>query len=235
MLPKFARETLQRVALRCGFNVTRLSPFERAIRRIELAQPEFLFLQVGAFNGVTSDPFVRLISPDWKCILVEPQERHFAILELLYHGQDNVSCVNCAVSDEESTATLFTVREDVEGMPHWAPQLASFRKDVISSHRFLIPDLDEQLMETRVACRTLKSLLDQHQFPHLDLLAIDVEGYDFEVIRQIDTLDFPPKLIYYEHHHLGDADYAASLEFLAERGYRTQVVNKFDTFAQRIA
>ena len=49
---------------------------------------------------------------------------------------------------------------------------------------------------------------------------IDVEGYDYHVLRQIDFSRFSPKLIQYEHQHLSDDELAASTALLSSRGYR---------------
>ena len=66
-----------------------------------------------------------------------------------------------------------------------------------------------------------------------NLLAIDVEGYDVEVVKQIDSMNCKPRFIYYEHKHLSWEEHRASLEFLSQRGYRTHAVNEADTFAER--
>ena len=226
------RYLLHSAVLGCGFRLVRASPFERAIRRWELTHDDFYFVQIGAHNGVTSDPFQRFIVEGlWTCVLVEPQPESFQILQTIYCDRDKVHCINAAIGPEEGTLRLYQIRDSVEGLPYWANQLASTRREVIASHADRIPQIDQYIEEVEMPCRTLASVcLDQH-LPRIDLLAIDVEGYDYEVVRHIDQLPYRPKFIYYEHLHLSVDDYQASLKFLQSRGYRTQSVNNGDTFA----
>ncbi len=227
------RQLLHRTALRFGFRLSRVKPFERAIRRFGLRHDDFYFVQVGAYNGVTSDPFVPwLIEGVWTCVLIEPQRRYFDVLQNIYGDRENIQCHNVAIGTEDGTTQMYVVREDAEGLPHWASQLASFRYEVVASHADRIPNIKELIETQNVPCRTLGSLVQESQLPRIDLVAIDVEGYDFEVLKQIDQLPARPKFVYYEHGHLSDADYRESLKFLAERGYRTHSVNEGDTFGE---
>ncbi len=128
--------------------------------------------------------------------------------------------------------------QDVHGpygrrcLPYWASQLASLRYEVIASHEDRIPGLREWIVEVDVPSRRLSTLVREAAFPRVDLLAIDVEGYDFEVVKQIDQLEQLPRMIYYEHRHLSESDYQQSLAFLRDRGYRTASIEG-DTFAER--
>jgi FkbM family methyltransferase len=227
------RKLLHRSVLACGFRLVRAAPFERALRRWELDRDDFYLLQVGAHNGVTSDPMHRFVSEGhWDCLLVEPQRPSFEVLQTIYAGMDRVKTVQSAVGPQPGTLTLYRIRDDAIGVPHWANQLASVRRDVIASHADRIPGLESLIIEEAVACQTLRSLFDASGFPRLDLLATDVEGYDWEIVQQIDSLPMRPPFIYYEHLHLGTERYRESLAFLAKRGYRCHAVNNGDTFAE---
>ena len=127
------------------------------------------------------------------------------------------------------------VRSDVDGLPYWCSQLASLKYEVIASHEDRIPGLRNWIIEVDVPSRTLSSLLADSHYPRLDLLAIDVEGFDYEVLKQIDSLSFIPHFIYFEHRHLSPDDHRESLTFLAARGYQTISVNDGDSFAERIS
>lgn len=232
-LRHICRNLLHRTVLSLGFQLSRARPFERAIRRFELTHDDFYFVQVGAYNGVTSDPFVPfLIEGVWTCALIEPQQRYFDVLQNIYGDRNQIACRNVAIGPSDGTATMYSVREDAAGLPHWASQLASFQYDVIASHADRIPNIEDLIEAHDVPCVTLATVVQEAKFPRVDLLAIDVEGYDFEVLKQLDELPTRPRFIYYEHGHLSEADYEASLRFLSERGYRTHSVNEGDTFAE---
>lgn len=232
---QFFRRLLHKLVLSTGFRLSRVTPFERELRRWELDHADFYFLQVGAHNGVTSDPFQRFIVENlWNCILVEPQAAHFDVLRTIYCDREKVACHQVAIGDPDRPMVMYRVRDDAEGVPYWASQLASMRYEVIASHETEIPNLRELIVADPVQCTTLVNLIAEHQYPRLDLLAVDVEGYDFEVIKQIDQLPWKPKFIYYENRHLAATEYQSSLTFLAQRGYKTMAVNAGDTFATRV-
>ncbi len=232
---RILRRLLHQLVLSTGFRLARVTPFEKAIRLWELDHDDFYFLQVGAHNGVTSDPFQRFIVENlWRCILVEPQAAHFKVLQTIYCDRDKVACHQVAIGDPDQEMVMYRVRDDAESVPYWASQLASMRYEVIASHENEIPNLRQLIVADQVDCTTLANLVAQHQYPRLDLLAVDVEGYDFEVIKQIDRLPWKPQFIYYENRHLDAAEYQQSLTFLAERGYKTMRVNEGDTFAVQV-
>jgi hypothetical protein len=50
-----------------------------------------------------------------------------------------------------------------------------------------------------VQCISLNSLLKEHQVTKVDLLQIDTEGYDLEIILNLDFKVIKPKIIHFEH------------------------------------
>ena len=232
---------------RFGFRLVRMQPFERAIRNWELSHEPFYFVQVGAHNGITSDPFHRFLLEGiaWRAILVEPQSSCIEVLRSIYADREHFHIVRAAVgpvemessnrpSDDPSARTLklYKISDDSHGLPHWANQLASVRREVIASHRDRIPDIERWIVSETVPCMPLYEVIKRHAFPRVDLLASDTEGYDFEIVRQIDSLPTLPQFIYYENLHLAPEVYAQSIQFLKERGYKTHAVNQGDTFAE---
>jgi hypothetical protein len=64
------------------------------------------------------------------------------------------------------------------------------------------------------------------------LLQIDVEGFDFEVLKMIDFKRFCPVIIKYEHEGLDENDQAAARKLLEDQGYEVQEI-KTDTVGIR--
>lgn len=233
MIRPICRRLLHRFILGLGFRLERVKPFERVIRNYELQHGDFYFIQIGAYNGVTSDPFVRfLLEGVWSGVLVEPQPQYFQVLTSIYGDRPDIQCRQVAIGESDGSSTLYRVRDDVPDLPHWASQLASFRREVIESHADRIPGVAEMIETQNVKTLTLATLVREAELPRLDLLAVDVEGYDFQVLKQIDQLKSLPQFIFYEHTHLSHVEYQHSLQFLVERGYSTETVNDGDTFAR---
>ena len=183
-------------------------------------QRDFFFVQIGAFDGQAGDPIHDFVTTyGWRGILVEPQKRYFSRLMSTYAGQPNLTFRNVAIGERRETRALYKIKEDVPGLPAWAPQAASFDRATVLAHRKLIPRLDELIEIEEVQCITLDDLLGEAPVQHVDLLQIDVEGYDHEIIRMIDIARFAPSIIRFEHKHLRPADYDGSVRRLVDHGY----------------
>src|SRR5262249_14888788 len=78
----------------------------------------------------------------------------------------------------------------------------------------------------------LDDLLAEAGGKHIDLLQIDVEGFDHELIMAIDFDRFRPSIIRFEHVHLSDEQHLACLERLLANNYRVALEDR-DTLAYR--
>ena len=70
-------------------------------------------------------------------------------------------------------------------MPSYFKELASFSKDQLPSHfesRNVLPFYENEIIETL----TIASIIDMSRFNHIDAYFIDVEGFDYEIIKLID-------------------------------------------------
>jgi FkbM family methyltransferase len=52
--------------------------------------------------------------------------------------------------------------------------------------------------EITAPAKTLTAVLDQYQPPRIDLLSLDVEGYELEVLRGLDFTRYPPRFMLIE-------------------------------------
>jgi FkbM family methyltransferase len=140
--------------------------------------------------------------------------------------------LHAAIGPSNESIRLYKVRDDAVGVPYWASQLASTKREVIAGHADRIPGLDELIVAEDVPCRTLASIVREFGLPRLDLLVSDTEGYDFEVIKQIDQLPHRPQFIHFESLHLPPSDFQSCLAFLHARDYETHDIQPGETFAE---
>jgi FkbM family methyltransferase len=198
--------------------------FERAIAAQQRRGP-FWFIQVGACDGVTSDPIhERVRRGGWRGILVEPQPFEFERLKRNYAGQsDRLIFENLAISEQAGSRMLYSVRPDcVEA--EWQRGIASF---------FPLKWLDPARVAAQpVQCITFESLLQRHRIEHINLLQIDVEGYDYEILKLSHLEHFKPDLIRYEHRHLSLTDASECRAYLRRNGYQVLPM-QYDTGAIR--
>jgi hypothetical protein len=68
----------------------------------------------------------------------------------------------------------------------------------------------------------------------VDLILIDTEGYDYEVIKQIDFKLHGPRMLVYEHFHLSTNDRAECRARIEQNGYET-MEERLDTWCLKTA
>jgi FkbM family methyltransferase len=169
------------------------------------------FVELGAFDGVTQSNTAWLeANRGWRGILVEPIPEAY---EQCVRNRPLATVVNCAcVSDQYSDPTVEMVYSG----------LMSIVRGARSSHETdeAWVSLGEKLQQLkrytfRVPARTLTDVLDEHGLARVDLLSLDVEGYEIEVLKGFDLERFSPRHILVEESGAGDVD-----RYLTARGYR---------------
>jgi FkbM family methyltransferase len=212
-----------------------MSGIRSILDRYSSASRRVRFVQVGSADGLAGDPIHELVIRDgWRGILVEPVRHLFLKLKRNYRGAKDLIFENCAIAEEEGERELWRLAEARPGeeRPYWHDQLGSFRLDVVLRHEPHVPALRERLICEKVACLSLGQLLRRHRFRKVDVFHVDAEGYDFEIVKQIDFEAMKPGLVLFEHAHLSGAERSACCGLLIEKGYRL-VSESEDTLAVR--
>jgi hypothetical protein len=62
----------------------------------------------------------------------------------------------------------------------------------------------------------------RHNVERIDVIVIDAEGYDYQILSQIDLVSYRPDLIIYEQTNLLGPERRAAMEFLRAAGYRVR-------------
>ena len=206
---------------------------------------ECFFVQVGANDGIRGDPLRRLIlaNPRWRGIFIEPLDEVFRLLVSNYGASDRFACERVAISETNEERLLYyvaqaTIRET--GLPAGFDAINSFSREHILMHlsrrhrKGALAKAPEAYISSRmVRCERLPSVLDHHRVSHIDVFCVDTEGYDYQVVRQIDFKKFRPKLILYEHCNLSSADQSSLAQLLSKEGYRLANYGQLDTMAVR--
>lgn len=193
---------------------------QRIINRFSRRKRNVFFVQVGACDGMTLDPLRHFILRDgWRGIFVEPVPYVFERLVRNYKGRPGLVFEKGAISTDDQPRDLHYLRQSEDTLPVFYDQLGSFLPEVVLKHQDRITDIRERLVTERVSCMTLQGLLDKHRVEALDVLHTDTEGFDFEIIKQLDFQRVRPSLILYEHKHLSAGDRAACLKMLRAQRY----------------
>ena len=196
-------------------------------RQLEVTRDPFV-LQIGAMDGVQYDPIHPFLKKGgWSGLLVEPLPDLFAALVDNYRGVTGLRFANVAISDHEGSLSLNRVDPAAirsGAAPDWTIGVSSMFEDRNSIGGVKISAVDYErirphLVKQTVASTTLASLLRSHDVDHIDLLQIDAEGYDYQVLKQLDFDRFRPSIVHLEHYLLPPAEQEACFALLLRNGY----------------
>ena len=191
---------------------------------------DFYFVQVGAFDGRRYDPIHEWVRAyGWHGLLIEPQPHFFSELVKNYEGAEGLEFRQIAIGAHKERRPFYWVALE-EGVTRDAGMIASFDRETLLSHRKYVPNLDSLLRSEEIDCEPLNDILAAVPSDQVDLLQIDVEGYDHELIRVLDLGRFSPSIIRFEHMHLSREQHDASVGKLVEHGYKV-ALEENDTLA----
>jgi FkbM family methyltransferase len=176
------------------------------------------FIQVGAYDGVSTDPLRKYVAAcGWSGVMLEPQPRPAARLCELYRGDSRMVILQAAVDRERRTRSLYTV--ECDELPKWAGGMASFDRAHLVKHDYLIPGIAAKIRELTVDCVTFDDVLDQMPCERLDILQIDAEGADGYLLSLFPFDRVQPPIIHWESKNMSRAQQEAALDLLCGRGY----------------
>ena len=159
----------------------------------------------GDYSGHLLDPIYPLVKLyDWRCILLEPEPDACKQLREFYRGYESSVQIEQAAITEGSGSTT----------PVWfADSLhASLGRNRGDASRTVLDHV-------KIRGLTFKEALEIHAFDRLDLLVIDVEGFEYRLLRTFPFEWLMPSIISLEHRHVPTEELAALYEMFLTLGY----------------
>ncbi len=198
------KKLIKKLFYKRGYYIHRIGYYNFFLSLIETflsKNNEMFLIQIGANDGKSFDPiyeFVTNNSNNVRGILIEPVVDYFEELKRNYKGYSNVILLNLAVHNSNKEMTIYRTNPQIieqGGLPEYTKGIASFDKNYHELSR--IPK--EAVIEQKVQCVSFNNLLKEHQITKVDLLQIDTEGYDSEIILNLDFKVIKPTIIHFEH------------------------------------
>ncbi|HEY1059365.1 MAG TPA: FkbM family methyltransferase [Limnobacter sp.] len=150
-------------------------------------------------------------------VVVEPLPDLFEHLTLNYQHYPAIKPIRVAIHPTERAAAIYRVaKQALQNHPDWARGIASFNRGHLLSHR--IPERD--IEATEVACQPLMELILENHLQDLNYLQVDTEGFDHEILKQLDLDICKPGLIKFEKVHMPKAEYTTLAKRLRSYGYQ---------------
>ena len=201
------------------------------------ALPDAFFLQIGANDGFTGDPLYPIISRDntrWRGVMVEPVAHLFEQLSERHGKSPSLRLEHAAIGEHDGAVVVH--RPTIAPTDSlWLEQVPSLDREVALHSAEQLGKGSNALVQEEVPCLTIGTLLQRHAITELDLLVIDAEGWDWRILRQFDLDALQPKLILYEHQHLGAEERNQAHQCLARFGYDWAETKEGDTLGWRLA
>lgn len=204
------------------------------------------FLQIGANDGFIYDPIQKFIKRDnWNGVMLEPQPDVFnQFLVKIHAKRPEIIPINAALSPKDGKTTLYTIAFSKE---RWATGLSSFDKEVLLEkfkngviakkaikEGIMLPVKESDwIAEVEIDSMSPTTLLKKFENKKIDLLAIDTEGYDFEILKMLDLRTIKPEVIIYEEEHFDDETIKKCKEYLENLGYMHHRVGR-DVYAKKV-
>jgi FkbM family methyltransferase len=160
------------------------------------------YIDIGAYDPLVISNTRKFYEKNWRGINIDP---NMATIELFNQHRPKDINLNIGISDKEEELTFYELTPKA---------LSTFNH--ADARQNCKNYLNSKIVNTYpVRCIPLKKLFEQYN-SHVDLLSIDVEGYEEFVLKSNDWERYRPKMIVIEINR--NTDFL--LNFLAEQDYR---------------
>jgi FkbM family methyltransferase len=186
-----------------------LDDLDRLIAEHVGLKPPGTFVELGANDGLRQSNSKHFEEFGWRGLLIEPIPELFA---QLVRNRPLARCVNCAcIADDDPRREVTMLYADLMSMVDGAMPRDAQEEWLTRGEKFA----GRPRYPVTVSARTLTSVITSAGLSRVDLLLLDVEGFELEVLRGLDFDRYPPRHIVAEDAYSEDV-----ATFLACQGYR---------------
>lgn len=149
------------------------------LNRVFGAQGDGFFVDVGAAHPLFENDTRALYDRGWRGINIEPTPTFFR--ELAQQRPDDLN-LNVAISDEPGTLQFHEI-------------VGTGLSTADAGYAAHAAERGFEVVDYAVSARTLRDILHEAGAPGIDVLKVDVEGFELQVMRSNDWDRFRPRLI----------------------------------------
>ncbi len=176
-------------------------------------------IQIGANDGKRFDEISKFIknNNELKAVLVEPVKKYFEQLKENYKDHKNIEFENSAISKDNEINFLYCVKDKfLENYQEHIKGINSNKIQHLLNHNVKKSHIEKIKVETL----TFANLIIKYNLSEIDLLYIDVEGYDDKIILDfLDNSKLRPILIF-EYIHIKNISLNILIKKLLNENYK---------------
>lgn len=203
MNSKKIKTLLKKIIYKKGYKISRTRNFvflENILNKLITQKGKINFVQIGGNDGVNDDPLFHFVTWNKNKVsgyILEPVSDYFKDLQNNYKNHPAIKMLNLAIHNSEEEMIIHRVNpKSAKILPRYSKGIASFNKE----HHINCKIPSQHILEETVNCISLENLIKNHEIKNLDLLQIDTEGYDAEIILNINFNKIKPSIINFEHY-----------------------------------
>jgi len=199
---------------------------------------KFGLVVLGAHIGIHIKDEISKIK-DSSILLVEPVPHNINAINDNLKEFKNIYVEQVAVASVRETKDFFFVKATSINKlkKHWASGIGSFNKNHLLNHRtkrFLIEEDDID----KIPIKTVKfeDLIEKYSITEIDKILIDIEGYEYEILRDMDLKKVQINSILFEYKHFDGYQKTGEkleeiLKKFEENNYKTSKVDEENILA----
>ena len=199
---------------------------------------KFGLVVLGAHIGIHIKDEISKIK-DSSILLVEPVPHNISAINENLKEFKNIHLEPVAVASVRETKDFFFVKATSINKlkKHWASGIGSFNKNHLLNHRtkrFLIEEDDID----KIPIKTVKfeDLIEKYSITEIDKILIDIEGYEYEILRDMDLKKVQINSILFEYKHFDGYQKTGEkleeiLKKFEENNYKTSKVDEENILA----
>ena len=199
---------------------------------------KFGLVVLGAHIGIHIKDEISKIK-DCSILLVEPVPHNINAINDNLKEFKNIYVEQVAVASVRETKDFFFVKATSINKlkKHWASGIGSFNKNHLLNHRtkrFLIEedDIDKIPIETV----KFEDLIEKYSITEIDKILIDIEGHEYEILKDMDLKKVPINSILFEYKHFDGYQKTGEkleeiLKKFEENNYKTSKVDEENILA----
>jgi len=182
-------------------------------------------IQIGANDGKRFDQISEFIknNDELEAILVEPVKKYFEQLKENYKDLKNIKFENSAISKNNEINFLYCVKDKfLENYQDHIKGINSHDMKHLLNHNVKESHIEKIKVETL----TFSNLIKKYDLTEIDLIYIDVEGYDDKIVLDfLDNSKLRPILIF-EYIHIKNTSFKILIKKLLDENYRILKVDE---------